>query len=256
MNYFNTKPAAERYSVGRPDFHRNTIKHIKDFLRIEAKLDRALDIACGTGLSTTALLEIATNVYGTDISHDMLNLAPKMGGIKYTIAPAEEQPFPDNSFDLITVSSGIHWFDIDKFLIEACRLLKSKSWLILYENYFSAEMVENASFKTWFTSFYLKKYPSPPRNNKYHWTKENLYPKNLDFVFEITYQNSIVFNKKDLALYFTTQTNIISAVEKGETTYEIAEHWLAEELSAFFDNENTTHTIEYENWIKFIHRAN
>ena len=113
MNYFSTKAAAERYSLGRPDFHRNTINHIKDFLRLETKFDKALDIACGTGLSTKALLEIATNVYGTDISQDMLNLAPKTGGIKYIAAPAEEQPFPDNSFDLITVSSGIHWFDIE-----------------------------------------------------------------------------------------------------------------------------------------------
>src|SRR5687768_7958687 len=99
MNYFNTKPAAERYSIGRPDFHGSTIKQIKDFLRLETKLHRALDIACGTGLSTKALLEIATNVDGTDISQDMLNFAYKTEGIKYTIAPAEEQPFPDNSFD-------------------------------------------------------------------------------------------------------------------------------------------------------------
>jgi len=256
MNYFDTSAAAERYSAGRPDFHRNTINHIKDFLGLETKLDKALDIACGTGLSTQALLQIATNVYGTDISQAMLNLAPKIGGIKYTIAPAEEQPFQDCSFDLITVSSGTHWFDIDKFLVEACRLLKIKSWLILYENYFNSEMVENAAFKTWFTSIYLKKYPSPPRNNKYEWTNANLNPKNLDFVFEKTYRNAIVFNKKDLALYFTTQTNIISAVEKRETTYQAAERWLEEELSAFFDNESSTQTIIYGNWIKFIQRAN
>lgn len=256
MNHFNSKAAAERYSIGRPDFHDNTIKHIRDFLCLETKLDRALDIACGTGLSTKALLQITNNVYGTDISQNMLNLAPRTGGIIYTVAPAEEQPFPDNSFDLITVSSGIHWFDIDKFLIEAYRLLKSKSWLVLYENYFSSEMLDNAAFKTWFASTYLKKYPSPPRNNKYEWTKENLKSKNFDFVFEKTYQNSIVFNKKDMALYFTTQSNIISAVEKHETTYQEAEHWLEKELSAFFDRENPTRTITYGNWIKFIKRAN
>jgi ubiquinone/menaquinone biosynthesis C-methylase UbiE len=255
MNYFNTKATAERYSIGRPYFHGNTIKHIQDFLNLKAKLDKALDVACGTGLSTKPLLEIATHVYGTDISQDMLNVAPKVEGIKYKIAPAEEQPFPDNSFDLITVSSGVHWFDIDKFLIEACRLLKSKSWLILYENYFSAEMVDNAAFKTWFTSIYLNKYPSPPRN-KYQWAKENLRPKNLDFVFEKTYQNSIGFNKKDLVLYFTTQTNIISAIEKQGTTYQTAERWLEEELSPFFDNESIVHSIEYGNWIKFIQRVN
>ena len=117
-------------------------------------------------------------------------------------------------------------------------------------------MVDNAAFKNWFTSIYLKKYPSPPRNNKYQWTKENLNTKNLDFVFEKTYENSIAYNKKDLALYLTTQTNIISAVEKGETTYEVAEHWLAEELSAFFYSESTMQTVIYGNWIKFIRRVN
>jgi len=55
MNYFNPKTAAQRYSKGRPDFHSKTIKHIKDYLRIDKKLDNALDIACGTGLSTRAL---------------------------------------------------------------------------------------------------------------------------------------------------------------------------------------------------------
>ena len=75
MNYFNPKTAAERYSKGRPGFHNNTIKHIKDYLHLDSKLNNALDIACGTGLSTKALLEIATNVYGTDISQEMLNFA-------------------------------------------------------------------------------------------------------------------------------------------------------------------------------------
>ncbi|MEO8412844.1 MAG: hypothetical protein ABI472_04265 [Ginsengibacter sp.] len=53
MNYFNTKTAAERYSKGRPGFHGNTIQHIKDYLPPDKKLDKALDIACGTGLSTS-----------------------------------------------------------------------------------------------------------------------------------------------------------------------------------------------------------
>ncbi|MBL7709803.1 MAG: methyltransferase domain-containing protein, partial [Chitinophagaceae bacterium] len=71
MNYFDPKTAAERYSKGRPDFHHNTIRHIKEYLQLDKKLDAALDIACGTGLSTKALLEIATTVYGTDISQEM-----------------------------------------------------------------------------------------------------------------------------------------------------------------------------------------
>jgi ubiquinone/menaquinone biosynthesis C-methylase UbiE len=256
MNYFNPKTAAERYSKGRPDFHGNTINHIKDYLQLENKLDKALDIACGTGLSTRALLEIAKDVYGTDMSEEMLNLALQKDKINYSVAPAEQQPFTDDNFDLITVSSAVHWFDIDKFLAEANRLLKSKSWLVLYENYFIAEMPGNDNFTNWFRDVYLKKYPSPSRNNSYAWTNENLNPKNLNFVIEESFKNAVVFNKKQLAFYFTTQSNIISAVERNETTYEQAENWLDNELASFFYNDDTTRTINYGNWIKFIQRAN
>ncbi len=255
MNYFEPKTAAERYLRGRPDFHNNTIKHIKDFLHLEKKLDKALDIACGTGLSTKALLEIATDVYGTDLSPEMLRLALQPHKIHYAVAPAEHQPFADNSFELITVSSGVHWFDIDRFLTEAYRLLKSNSWLILYENHFISEMVDYVDFSKWFPDVYLKKFPSPPRNNDYAWTDENLRTKNLKFISEEKFKNSIQLNKKQLTLYFTTQSNIIAAVEKNQATYEAVENWLDKELNSFFHNDDTIRTINYGNWIKFIQRA-
>lgn len=256
MNYFSPKAAAERYSKGRPDFHSNTIRHIKDYLNLDGKLNNVLDIACGTGLSTKALLEIATNIYGTDISSEMLKLALQSDKIKYSVAPAGQQPFADNFFDLITVSSGVHWFDIDKFLVEANRLLKSKSWLVLYENYFISEMVGNDYFTDWFPNVYLIKFPSPPRNNAYAWTNENLNPKNLNFITEERFKNSITLTKKQLALYFTTQSNIIAAVEKNQATYEQVEKWLDQELALFFETDDTTQTINYGNWIKYIQRGN
>ncbi len=256
MNYFNPKTAAERYSKGRPDFHSNTIMHVKDYLHPDKKLDKALDIACGTGLSTKALLEIATHVYGTDISEEMLKLASETDKINYSVAPAEQQPFDDNIFDLITVSSGVHWFDIDKFLAEANRILKSKSWLVLYENYFISEMVGNDKFTNWFPDIYLKKFPSPPRNSAYAWTNENLNPKNFNFISEERFKNSVTLTKKQLVLYFTTQSNIIAAVERKQTTYDQVENWLDHELASFFDNDDTTRTINYGNWIKYIQRIN
>ena len=256
MNYFHPKTAAARYSKGRPDFHSNTIRHIKAYLHFDRKLDNALDIACGTGLSTKALLEIATNVYGTDISQEMLNLAAQRDKINYVVAPAAQQPFTDNIFDLITVSSGVHWFDIDQFLTEANRLLKSKSWLVIYENHFIAEMAGNDSFTNWYLNVYLKKFPSPPRNNTYSWTNENLISKNFNFITEERFKNAVTPTKKQLALYFTTQSNIIAAVEKNQTTYEEVENWLDQELASFFDNDDSVQTINYGNWIKYIQRAN
>ena len=64
MNFFSSSIAAERYAAGRPDFHANTINRVKDFLNVGSKLPKALDIACGTGLSAKALLSVADKVYG------------------------------------------------------------------------------------------------------------------------------------------------------------------------------------------------
>lgn len=74
-------------------------------------------------------------------------------------------------------------------------------------------------------------------------------------VKEEKFKNLVTFNKKQLSLYFTTQSNIIAAVEKGETTYEEVENWLDKELSVFFNNKKTTQIINYGNWIKLIQRT-
>jgi hypothetical protein len=127
---------------------------------------------------------------------------------------------------------------------------------VLYENHFIAEMIDNDDFTNWFPDVYLKKYPSPSRNNSYSWTNENLNQKNFNFITEEKFKNPVTFNKNQLTLYFTTQSNVISAVEKSETTYQQAEDWLNKELSQFFENDNIEKTINYGNWIKFIQRAN
>ena len=81
----------------------------------------------------------------------------------------------------MTVSSGVHWFDIELFLKECNRISKPKSWLILYENYFISEMQDVEEFSAWFPDSYCQKYPSPPRQNNYAWSDENLKSKNFRF---------------------------------------------------------------------------
>ena len=253
MNYFSQKNAAERYSKGRPYFHRNTIKHIREFIQIESKLENALDVACGTGLSTTALLDIAENVFGTDTSDEMLKLVLKPQEIQYSKASAENLPFEHDYFDIITVSSGVHWFDIDKFLREASRILRSNSWLTLYENYFISEMLEVEEFDNWFPDVYLKKYPSPKRNNNYVWTDENLKDKGFKLIYVETFKNPVNFTKEQLILYFTTQSNVTATVENKLSGYEEIEDWLDKELTPFFGSERKR-TINYGNWVKYLQK--
>ena len=254
INYFDLRVVAERYAGGRPDFHSNTIARIKKFLKLEKNLDTVLDVACGTGLSTKALSAISNNVFGTDISPEMLKYAEQTDKINYLIAKAEQQPFADNEFDLITVSSGVHWFEIDLFLQEANRILNNKAWLVIYDNYFISEMPEVEEFKDWFPKVYLPKYPSPPRNNRYEWTNQNLNRKNFNLTISDEFKNSISFTKKQLIYYFTTQSNITTVMENGETNYEEIENWLTKELSKIFPTDETTQIINFGNQIKFVQK--
>lgn len=254
MNFFSSKTSAEKYAIGRPDFHANTISHVKDFLQIEHKLQKALDIACGTGLSAKALLSVAENVYGTDLSPEMLNLALEKDKIYYTVATAENQPFGNGEFDLITVSSGVHWFNIDAFLIETNRILKDKGLLVIYENFFTGEMEESREFKKWVTDVYLQRFPSPPRNKNYDWSPENLLSKNFTIEIPESFKNPVCFNRRQLINYFSTQSNIIAAVDSGKYSYWEIEEWLDNELSEYFEDEFGKRTLYYGNWIKYLQK--
>lgn len=254
MNYFSPKNTAERYAKGRPYFHPNTIEKISTTLNLKQKIDKALDVACGTGLSTKALLNIAQHVYGTDTSEEMLNYASLNERIDFQKAQAEQLPFSNLEFDLVTVCSGVHWFQIDAFLKESHRILKERAWLVLYDNFFISEMDEMPSFNTWFPEVYLKKYPSPPRNNAYDWSNENLSPKGFSLEKEEKFKNKVSFSKEELILYFTTQSNITAYISSQQGTYEEVEKWLDEELTAFFPNEETRRVINYGNWVKYIQK--
>jgi len=50
----------------------------------------------------------------------------------------------------------------------------------------------------------------------------------------------LIVNNLTLALYFTTQSNIIGAVWKNQRTYGQVENWLDQELASFFENDDTT----------------
>lgn len=74
---------------------------------------RALDICCGTGDLTAALLAqrppIGEPVTGLDFSPEMLGLAERKyagANIRWVQGDAMSLPFPDNSFDLVTSAFG------------------------------------------------------------------------------------------------------------------------------------------------------
>lgn len=198
--------------------------------------ERALDIGCGTGLSTIALKEIAARIVGVDSSAEMITLAPKHAGIEFEVADAEHLPFADSEFDLLTVSQAIHWFGRARFLREARRVMRSEGWLIIYDNYFGGS--ENGAFNAWHQESYLERYPSPPRE----WaafSAENTATEGFQLIEHEVVPNTISFSVEELMDFFVTQSNIIAAVEGGKETIDETRAWLNQNLKGFFDTGST-----------------
>ena len=248
MNYFAHKSAAKRYANARPYFHPIVMQRIKAFLNLQQPLQNALDVGCGTGQSTVALKAISNEIVGTDSSQEMLNEARLDSRIRYICSPAEQLPFPDASFDLVTVASAFHWLDRQCFLTEASRVLHLQGWLIIYGNGFTGKISRNPALEHWSSTTYLERYPIPPRNNQ-PLTEGDTQEYSLCLLGREHYINDVTFTPKALADYLMTQSNVIASVEQGKERAEDAHMWLVAEVAPLFQSTSETFTfggaIEY-----------
>jgi demethylmenaquinone methyltransferase/2-methoxy-6-polyprenyl-1,4-benzoquinol methylase len=106
--------------------------------------DRVLDLAGGTG-DIAALLKPVVGDEGEvvvgDINAAMLGVGRDrltdrglVSGIRWAQMNAEALPFPDNSFDAITIAFGLrNVTDKDKALADMCRILKPGGRLLVLE---------------------------------------------------------------------------------------------------------------------------
>jgi SAM-dependent methyltransferase len=200
---------------------------------------RALDVACGTGLSTVALKPVAQEIVGIDISEEMIRLAPADPQIRYEVAPAEVLPFPDERFDLLTLCSALHWLDVPIFLQEAKRVLRARGHMVIYDNAFTGRMEENPMFHTWLKRAYLKTYSMPPRPRVP--MPQTVEEAGFRPLGEESYRCTVTFSPDRLVDYLVSQSNVIAAVEGGHQVIEEVRAWLTNRVSSFFggDEERT-----------------
>ena len=83
---------------------------------------RAWDCATGNGQVAAVLADYFRDVEATDLSASQLAEAVERPNIHYQVARAEQTPFPDDYFDLITVGQAVHWFDLEAYHREVRRV--------------------------------------------------------------------------------------------------------------------------------------
>jgi len=122
-----------------------------------------LDVACGTGDISLALRQKAprARIVGLDFSQAMLDLAQvkierAQADIELVAASAEEIPFPDADFDLLTIAFGIrNVVDKKRALAEFYRVMKPQGRLAVLE--FSQPQV--AWLRTLYNFYFFKILP-------------------------------------------------------------------------------------------------
>ncbi|WP_297521867.1 ubiquinone/menaquinone biosynthesis methyltransferase [Thermococcus sp.] len=108
---------------------------------VSGKNLRILDIACGTGDMIRCMRKrlekrgLSATFHGLDCSERMLEIARgKVPFAELKVGNAEEIPFPDGSFDLVSVAFGLRNFsDREKAIVEIHRVLKREGILLLLE---------------------------------------------------------------------------------------------------------------------------
>ncbi len=105
--------------------------------------DRALDLCCGTGDISFALAQRGAETTGLDFSPQMLEVAESrqqknsqftIHNLKFLQGDAQQLPFPENSFDIVTVGYGLRnltsW---ERGLDEMFRVAKPGARLIVLD---------------------------------------------------------------------------------------------------------------------------
>ncbi|HEY0010588.1 MAG TPA: class I SAM-dependent methyltransferase [Candidatus Paceibacterota bacterium] len=108
------------YDAARPPMP----SEVLDYLASRTNLQNVLDVGCGTGIITRQIHRLGIPVSGSDIDEEMIRTARAYNdGINYAVAPAEQLPFADASFNTVTCFSAFHWFANEKAAGEIRRVL-------------------------------------------------------------------------------------------------------------------------------------
>jgi ubiquinone/menaquinone biosynthesis C-methylase UbiE len=127
----------DQSSTNYDTFIGETMKQLTNLLLREMTIPKnpiALDIACGTGISTIEFIKKSKGqgtFYGIDLSKPMLNKAKQnttdydKGNIHFMKMDAQNLDFPDDMFDTVICNMSLQFFpDQEKALREMYRVLK------------------------------------------------------------------------------------------------------------------------------------
>ncbi|XP_063788323.1 uncharacterized protein LOC134943364 [Pseudophryne corroboree] len=146
VQLFTQKEFSSVYQKYMIPVSNNIINMILSYVKDKQKghsPEMALDVGCGTGRYTVPLAPHFKKVLGIDTSESQINLARRCTlaeNVSYMVGQAEKIPLKDASVDLVNAGLAAHWFEVDKFVHEAARVLKANGCLAVHAFHPSTEI--------------------------------------------------------------------------------------------------------------------
>ena len=131
------------YDRFRPTYPEELFQDIAQRLPLPRQ-PHVVDLGAGTGRASLAMAELGWRVTAVEPGKPMLDVlhgrAANQGLLVSSVqATAEETGLDAESADLVTAAQSFHWFDKDRALREAARILKPSGGLALFWNVRDAE---------------------------------------------------------------------------------------------------------------------
>ena len=248
---FEHDRVAAGYASARPHLHGEVFARVKDLIRPAVPFPRALDVGCGTGLSSVALCGLARDVTGVDAAVPMLRQASRGDHVHYLASSAEELPFRSGSFDLIAACGSIDWVDRSRFLPRAAELLVAGGWLVPLDFGDAGRSPEMPDLERWYRDVFHKACPTPAAGDPRVTAREAegfgfTAPADHDFVTHCT------FTAARYSDFLMTESSVIAAVEYGKRPPGEIRAWLEEELSPLFAGESRR--ITFTGYIQILRK--
>lgn len=132
--------SAAAYAVSQVHARGASLARLVELIRPQPEW-RVLDVATAAGHTALAFAPHVAHVTATDITLPMLTVAAQLAqghdlaNISLLAADAENLPFADRRFDLVTCRIAAHHFpDVGRFLSEAARVLRPDGLLAVVDN--------------------------------------------------------------------------------------------------------------------------
>ncbi|TCP29481.1 methyltransferase family protein [Scopulibacillus darangshiensis] len=145
----NAKAKVQQQFGPKAEKYRDSSVHAKGAdlsLMVEsAKLsgnEKVLDIALGAGHTALAFAPYVERCYGVDLTEEMVQEASELANsrgienVEFLRGDAEDLPYPDSFFDVVTCRFAAHHFsNIKQFVSETARVLKPGGRFLMIDHY-------------------------------------------------------------------------------------------------------------------------